>query len=192
MRWPIFAIAAYLAVVLQVGLAPHVAVRDIQPEFMLLLAVFIALSAPIRTAVIGCGILGLLLDLIASPYPLVQTDPRSPAAATLIGPYTLGYMAGAYLVVQLRPMLFRQHPLTVAAMVLVAGAEIHLVVLGLLWVRHWYEPMQGFIASHQLIPRALGLLYSAAIGLAFAYPLSWAAPLFGFQTAHPSARTHRG
>lgn len=190
MRWPVFAIAAYLALVLQVGLSHHLALGNVEPQFVLLLAVFIALSAPTRATVIAAGILGLLLDLVASPYTLAASGAGASeaAAVTLIGPYTLGYMTGGYLVVQLRPMLFRQHPLTLAAMVLVAGAEAHLVVLGLLWVRNWYEPMQGFIASDELIPRSLGLLYTAAIGLALAYPLAWITPLFGFHTAHPSTR----
>ena len=195
MRWAVFAIAAYLVMVLQVGLAKHLSVStesgQVQPEFALLLAVLVALAAPVRTAVIAGGILGLLMDLAASPYALAPAEDAAsaaPAAMTLIGPYALGYMAGAYLVVQLRPMLFRQHPLALSAMVLAAGAESHLIVLALLWIRQWYDPIAGFIASEQLVPRGMSLVYTAILGLIAAYPLNWASSLFGFHSGKPAGR----
>jgi len=194
MRWTVFALAAYAALALQVGLARHVSLGSAQPQIVLLLAVFVALSAPTRTAVVACGILGLFMDLLASPYVLAATATLEPApqAATILGPYTLGYMAGGYLVVQLRPMLFRHHPLTMAAMALAAGAEAHLLVVGLLWLRNWYEPIEGFIASAELGVRGLGLLYTAGLGLLLAYPAKWITPAFAFHTGKHSGRGQGG
>jgi cell shape-determining protein MreD len=197
MRWPIFIIAGYLLMVLQVGLAPHIAIPTrfgpIEPQFVLLLAVFVALSAPTSVAVVASTILGLLLDL-TSTYSVAQIDDAGQAMthapAVILGPYALGYMAGGYLVVQMRPMLFRQHPMTIATMMLVAGTLVHLVVLAIFTVRRFYEPLEGFAATSELAARAMSLLYSAAVGLVLAYPLHKTSWLFGFSAIKPSARVY--
>jgi hypothetical protein len=74
-------------------------------------------------------------------------------------------------------------------MILVAGAETHLIVLGLLWMRQWYEPIAGFVASQQFIPRALSLLYTAVLGAVLVLPLLLVAPTFGFATAKSTGRS---
>ena len=184
MRWTSFVIAAYVVMALEVGLAQHIAIDTswgpAAPSFALVLAVFISLHAPIRTAVLACGILGLLVDLAASPYTLAE--PATAHTVTLIGPYALGYAAGGYLVILMRPMLIRRHPMALAVMSLLAGAEVHLVVLALLWVRQWYEPLAAFHAVEQLSPRALGLLYTSGLAIFLAFPLSWSAGTFAFPT----------
>ena len=195
MRWPVFLIVAYLVMVLQVGLAPHIGFDTrfgrVEPQVVLLLAVFVALSAPTATTVVACSILGFLLDL-ASVYSVVRYNDAGAviqqSPLVLVGPYTLGYMIGGYMVVQFRPMLFRQHPMTVAAMMFICGAAVHITVAAIFTARRFYEPLEGFTAQAELAKRGMSLLYSAGIGLVLALPLGVLAPYFGFQPVKAGGR----
>lgn len=177
MTWHAIAITGYLLMLLQLGLAPHIAFGTqwpVAPQFVLLLAVFVALTGTPRSSLITSALLGLMLDL-TSTYPQISVDSVNnvveQAGVVVVGPYTLGYMAGAALVHQIRPMLLRHHPLTVATMMVVFGLAAHLVVVGLLAARTTYEPIQGFAGMQQMGLRFLSLLYSAAVGVLLAYPL---------------------
>ena len=98
MRWAVFAIFAYLTLVLDTSFLEVLAVGELQskPSACGLLAAFICLSAPRMAAMWACLMLGLLLDL-SDPLSLGDGDELH-----LIGPRTLGYIGGGYLVLQLR------------------------------------------------------------------------------------------
>ncbi|MCA9283728.1 MAG: hypothetical protein KDA22_00835, partial [Phycisphaerales bacterium] len=106
MRWGVFLIFALLAVVVDTSLVGALEIRGVMPAVAPLLAAFIALSAPPVTAMWACLVIGLLLDL---------SNPRMIGADQvfhLIGPYALGYLFAANLVLPLRAMVFRRNPLT--------------------------------------------------------------------------------
>lgn len=178
MRWWVFVAMAYLLLGAQVSLADVMAIDSkfgpIQPRFVLLLAVFVGLAAAPRVVMIAALVLGMLVDLTTT-WPLAHGG-----ALTLIGPYTLGYIIGAYVLLQVRSMVFRQHPLTVGAMMLVAGVAIELIVVAVFTIRAWYEPVAGWSATHELVARSLSLFYSALIGTFLAVPLCALTPVFGF------------
>lgn len=72
------------AFVLQVGLAPHLTIGGVQPDFLLIVVVTLALSeGPVAASVAGFGA-GLLLDLLGA-------GPVGPGALVFAG---VGYMAG--------------------------------------------------------------------------------------------------
>jgi hypothetical protein len=178
MKWWMLAIAAYVLLGLQVAfkaLSVSTPYGPIDVEFILLLAVWIGLWAPPQMVVPVCGLLGVLLDL-TTPLDVMQLGADGQVvgktALTLVGPYTLGYFAAGGLLLQMRPMLFRQHPLTVASMVVAAGAAAHMVVAGVFTARAIYEPLAGWSGSGELIRRAMGLLLTGAVAFAFAIPLS--------------------
>jgi len=187
MSWWAYAIAAYLVMATQTSLASALAFETgfgvAQPQFALIFAVFIAIAAPANTALIACGVLGLLVD--ATTTRTVMEFDASGAVVrelglTLIGPHTLGYLAGGYVVLHLRPMLFRQHPMTLGAMTLASGMAVHLIVVALLSVRMWYEPIKGFGAMSELTVRGVSLLYSAVLAVPLALALGALAPRFAF------------
>ncbi len=178
MNWPVYALTAYVLLAFQTGLADTLAFPSeyasggIQPRFILIFAIFIGLSASATTAIVSCAILGFTVDLIATR-----------ANGTVIGPYTLGYIAATYLLIQLRPMLFRQHPLTFAPMTFLCGLLAHLIVTAVFTIRYWYDGPPDYAPVNDLITRTLSLLYTAAIALFFAWPMIKLTPLYGFRIA---------
>jgi len=181
MRWWVFAIVAYLLLALQVGLTDAVALQtshgSVAPRLLLLLAVLVGLWASESVTITAWAILGLLTDLV-SPHP---------GGLHLLGPYTLGYLAGAYIILQVRPMLFRRHPLTVASMMIVCGGAVHLTVVALLTARMLMgAALPDWSAADQLTVRMMCLFYSAAVGGVLAIVLVRFVPLFGFETSKVS------
>lgn len=180
MRWFVFIVIAYLFMAVQVS-----GVLDLpaafgafgRPFVVLILAVFVGLSAPPRIAMIAWGTLGLMLDL-TTVWPLAGSG-----GVTVIGPYALGALAAGYTLLELRGMLFRQHPLTLGAMVVLCGVAMHLVVVGLFTIRQWYDPLDDWIAKEQLLTRGAGLAYTAALAVVLAWPLLKLAPALGFQAS---------
>lgn len=182
MRWVVFLIAAVICVVLDVsfldGLAPDAA-RLIRPSLTAVLAVFLALSAPRMTALWACFLLGLLLDL-SSP---VTHEGR---VLYLVGPFTLGYVAAAWLTIRTRPVLFRQRALTIGVAATVFVVVVHVVVVLLYAVRSLH-PGGGVSWTDASIARTFGvrLLAAAYTGLV-AVPAGWllvkSVPLWGFHS----------
>lgn len=186
MKWPVFAIALYLLLALQISLAPAVRIETgagaVEPLLLLTLLTFVGLSASPRIVLIAAGVTGLFLDAVTT----WQTS--SSESVTLLGPNALAFMAGGLVLLQVRPMVFRQHALAYAVMILIAGVAVHLVVVGILSVRIWYDPAPGFSATGELFRRFLALLYSAAVGAGLSIPLVLASPLFGFTTTRARRR----
>src|SRR5689334_580391 len=104
MRWLAYFILAYVALGLQMGLAPYLTFRGAPPNLVLLAVIFIALNAPRDPALLGCFGLGLLQDLATGQQP---------------GLYAFSYGIVAMLVVAVQQTVYRQHPLTHASLALV-------------------------------------------------------------------------
>ena len=191
MNWAVLAIAAVLGLVLDQSVLDGLALdrldpgsaRQIKPSFCGLLAVFVALWAPRMPALWACFILGMLLDL---SLPLTVGSDR---VFYLVGPHALGYVAGGWLVIKGKAMVFRQRPLTMGVMTFGFLLVMHLVVVILYQIRVWHPGQavcwtDGSVGG-ALFRRALGALYS---GL-FAIPIGWllvkSMPLWGFEAGGP-------
>ena len=191
MNWAVLAIAAVLGLVLDQSVLDGLALdrldpasaRQIKPSFCGMLAVFVALGAPRMPALWACFILGMLLDL---SLPLTLAPDR---AFYLVGPHALGYVAGGWLVVKGKAMVFRQRPLTMGVMTFGLLLVVHVVVVILYQIRVWHPGQEvcwtdGSVGG-ALFRRALGALYS---GL-FAIPVGWllvkSMPLWGFEAGGP-------
>ena len=176
MRWFVFFVFAYVLLAMQVGLASGVSIDTswgpVQPLFVLPLAVFVGLSAAPATSLLAWAALGVLLD--------VTTTWGN--GATFIGPYTLGYIAGHYVVNQMRTMLVKRHPLALSFMTILAGAAVQLIVVAVFAARNFYDPIPGWVGSQHLILRAMGLLYTAGVAAVLAIPLNALATVFGFRS----------
>lgn len=162
MNWLIFALASYLFLVLQTSLGSLLTIDHASPDFMLILLVFVGLCAPSRVLAWTALIIGLLVDL--QPGPL---------AVPIIGPAVLGYLAGAYVLVQLRGLVFRESVITFAALVLIVGIAVQLVMVAIYTLRGFpwplAEPVPGWVATDQLVQRFFVLIYSMVL----AVPLGW-------------------
>ena len=103
-----FFILAIICLVLQVAVAPAMAVTSLRaaPQPLLILALFVALFAKRDAALLGCWMLGFMQDL---------------ASVTLIGTGALAYGLIGLAIVRVRSSVFRDHPLSHIFLALVFG-----------------------------------------------------------------------
>ncbi len=174
MNWIVFTITAYVLFALQAGLAPAWAFGNATPNLLLILAVFVGVSAARHATPWALLILGVLLDL--QPGPLAEHG-------VILGPHALGYLVGAYAVLQLRNLLFRESLLTIVIMVFAVGgfaALIEAVVYalrGLPWM--FAEPLP-WSAGELLWRRFQQLLYTAVVAIPLGALLQLTRRAWGF------------
>lgn len=178
MRWPVFVIFVLIALVLETSMSRVLMIGSISPSFLVPLVVFVALSAPRRMALWSAWLVGLLADQFY--FMLTPGGPMLPH----VGPHALGYLFGAYLIVLLRTMVFRQRVVTLAVMALMATFASQLVVIALSVIRSWY-PDGGFLWTNTTAFNELGrsLLMAVYTGI-LALPVGWVlvqlSPLWAF------------
>ncbi len=185
MKWLAFAIAALAAIGFDTGLSELLrieALGNIQPSLAAAVAVFVALWAPRTSALWACLVMGLLRDLsnpITADWGRVVYWP---------GPYALGFVAGAWLALRLRPSLLRRRALTVGAMTFVTMlvAQAVVIMLGILRSSPWYPGgalhWSDTTAMAEMWRRALIAVYSGLLAVPAGWVLLRSARLWGFQT----------
>ncbi|HEX4125045.1 MAG TPA: rod shape-determining protein MreD [Tepidisphaeraceae bacterium] len=128
MRWFVYFILAYLAMGLQIGLAPYITFRGAAPNFGLLAMIFIAANAPRDAALLGCFAIGLLQDLLSQQQP---------------GLFAFSYGLIAWLITGAQQPLVR-HSLTAQTLLTFAGGILTTIVLLL---QSWLHPAGPAIAA---------------------------------------------
>jgi len=196
MRWAVFCLFAFIMLALELGLKVLLGIPDAQgvtPSFLLILAVFVAMSAPRQTAAWAALAAGLVVDL-TQPF---QTDPPLTVGGgvvdlALLGPAGLGYLAGALVTFELRGLVFRDSAVAFSAMVFAAGLFVQLVVVGLITMRGfaWVpgEPIAAWSAADELVHRFFQLLYTAGLAVPVGFVLLRSDPLWGFRSDGAAAR----
>jgi rod shape-determining protein MreD len=114
MSWIAFVILAYGAVALQTAVAPLLRVGASEPNFVLVVMVFIALYAPRQAALLGAFVLGAMQDL-ASSHPF--------------GLLAFSYGLAAWAAIAAAQAVHRDHPLSHFFCAILAGAVTAGVVL---------------------------------------------------------------
>ncbi len=139
-----FAILAVVVLVLQVAVAPAIALTSarFQPQFPLILAMFVALYARTDAALLGCWTLGLLLDL-ASLGPL--------------GVYAFSFGLVGLGIVGMRASLFRDHFFSHIFLALVFGLLANLVAVLVVGIR------AGNWSLHLQVVQPLGVAFYTAM-----------------------------
>lgn len=195
MNWLTFAIATYLLLLLQVGLRGLfdfniTAIEGAEPNLLLILMVFIAMVAPLHTSLWAALILGLLADLEQRQALVVAGD--EPMHAVLVGPWALAFIAAAYVVLQMRGVVYRNSPLAFALTVFIAGMGLYLVHIAVLSIRGLPflpgEAVAGWSATQELVGAFLNLVYSALIALLLHLPLRSSERLWRFRIPTGPAR----
>jgi len=173
MNWLTFTLVTYVLLCAEIGLRGALRLGEVYPSFLLILMVFIGLTASPMTVAWAALILGLLADL----------QPTTGALA-IPGPAAIGYLVGAYAVVQLRNLLFRESVLTLAIMVFAVGLFVNLAEVALYSFRGLGfladEPIPGWSAPGELVTRFLRLLYSAVVAVPLGWLLIKSVPLWRF------------
>ena len=176
MNWLAFALASWVFFGLETGLrdALRVGSTQIAPSFVFVLVVFVALSAPVHTALGAALIAGAITDLLW-PLPL-----SSGGVTYVLGPYALGYLIGAQLIVTIRALMMRRNPLTMGFLALVGGACAQVVVVALHTVRGLFYQGVEFNATSELVQRLGVAAYTGVLAVVLALLLIPMTPLFGF------------
>ena len=146
---------------------------SITPSFVIPLVVFVALFAPPVAALWTALLIGLVVDL-ATVWGNGVTE------LVVVGPTALGYLAGAYLVLTVRALLYRRNPITLMAMSVLASLLASLVFVAIHSIRMIYTDAYTFAGLTELGHRTLASVYTGAIGLVLAFALFPMMPLFGF------------
>jgi len=102
MRWVSFAILLLVVLALQSAAAPFVAVHTVQPDFLIIVAVYYGLTARTYDALFACWIIGLAIDLTGLGFQQYSNVGIHALVLGLIG-------AG---LVKLRELFFRDSVMT--------------------------------------------------------------------------------
>jgi rod shape-determining protein MreD len=156
----------------------------VAPSFLIPFVVFIAMYAPPVPTLWLALVLGAAVDL---------TSPRGAAGYVVLGPYAIGYIVAAYLVLTMRGLMFRRSPLTVVFLSVLASAMAELIVVACLSARAAvYHEALGWNPSAELVNRLLSSAYTAFTAGLLSLILLPMAPLFGFQEATGRRFARRG
>jgi len=167
MRWWVFLIMAIVAVGLDTGLVGVFTLRGVghaTPSVAACLVAFIALQARPRGALWAAFVIGLMLDL----------SPGSAGAAgsvPILGPRTLGCIAAVYMILLLRPVMFRRRVVTVAVIAGIAAACIGLgsaSVETIRWWAPWTHALAPPPAGGRLVTIAASAGYTVLLGIPIA------------------------
>lgn len=179
MKWLPFAVAAWLALGLELGLAPQLAwqLRSVtaQPSFVLPLAVFVATGAAANHAVWACLVLGLLLDLV-----WLWPASSSAGGLTVLGPHALGYLLAGQFVLAMRSMMIRRNPLALATLSVVASLVAGVAIVAVFAIRDALGDIVVWSTWTELLGRLASSLYTGVVALAMGFVLLRLAPVFGF------------
>lgn len=185
MRWSLFLVATYLALALQTGLTALWRVDATTPNFLLILVVFVGLSAPLHTVAWAALAAGVLADLgrVVAGHPV-----------WLVGPWCLGFLGAGYAAYQVRGLVFRQSAWAMAATTLFAGLLAYVTQIAVISLRGLPfvpgDPVPLWEGADQLVRGFLELLYTTVWALPLGKLLLWSERHWGF-AASPGYRPRR-
>lgn len=179
MRWLVFIIAAAIAVALDMGMASAMTLRSlgfVTPSFAGCLVAYMALFGRTDHVLWGAWFLGVLTDL--SPG---STEGQE--LVFIIGPHALGYVLGAWIILNIRSMVFRHRIFTlcVCTMICVLSAGFLVVVIGI--VRFWLPFTGGAVVPFglkELVQFVGDAIYSGLLAVPFGWLLFQVMPLWRF------------
>jgi cell shape-determining protein MreD len=182
MKWPLPLFLAYVLLALESPVREALRLGPASPSLVFPLIVFIALLGSSVAAMWTALLIGLVVDL---------TTLRGAGAIVIAGPHALGYVAAAYMIITLRPIVMRKNPITLVALSIVGEALAALVVVSVFALRRmlfhgsWADGLPGALTT-DLVQRLLGAAYTGVAAIALAAILFPLIPWFGFQD--PSVR----
>ncbi len=173
----VFALVAWIFIGLEGGLrdALQVGQLNIAPSFVLVLATMVALWASPSAAMGAAVVLGLALDMLYQvPHAHGTGD------VVVLGPHALGFMLGAFLVLNLRAIAFRKNTLTLAVLCVLSGVCGALVVTAALSLRALYDPIEIGRPIAELGQRFASACATFVLALPVGFVLTRARRVFGF------------
>lgn len=191
MRWPTLAFFAYILLGLEQGLAVAMAQPghySAAPGLLLILAVFIGLSAPASMALWSSLALGILYDL-AHPVMISEAHGVTTAIAdaVIVGPGAIAFLIATLVLLKARGLVYRGSLWSILIFTFVAGIFVHLAIVlifamrGLSFLFFPGEQIIGWSWSGELVNRFISLICTTTL----AFPIGWVLlrsfALFGFE-----------
>lgn len=185
MNWLAFALLAWCALGMQLGLAPLLSPGSgaIVGSFVLPVLVYVGLHAPARTAVWAALLLGVLLDLIG---PMPRADGGD---AYVLGPYAVGCFAAVQFTLAARGVVIKRNPIAFTVICILAAAVAHIVAVAFFTARSLYpgDPI-AWSAGTELLNRLFSAAFTGAFALVLSLPFALLTPVMGF--AHTGYGAH--
>lgn len=177
---------AYVLLGLELALKPTLGLGQsgIAPSLLIPLVMYVAMFAPAGPTLWLALLTGAAIDL---------TGPRAldgGGAIWVIGPHALGYALAGYAGLQLRALLVRGNPLSLAVLSLVAAVLAGIVAVAVLALRMQVEQMLGytarmaFAARGDLGARLGSAVYTAVVALPLAMVFRSMMGLLGLHDPH--------
>lgn len=180
MNWVVFAFLAWVFVGLETGFKDAIAINfdsgPIAPSFLLCLTAYIALGAPPAVARWAAILLGLLADL-SFDLPLKDAYTQ----AFLVGPFALGHLLAAQLVLTLRGMMIRRNPLTLGFASMCGALACQILVVTIFSIRRGVNGDELSLAPWyvELVLRSGSALYTGLLAVFLSFVLLPLAPMMG-------------
>jgi cell shape-determining protein MreD len=180
----VFLIVLLLTLALEMSLKRVFVFNDfanVAPSFVIVLLVYLALLAPRMQVMWAALLMGVLLDL---------SDPlQAPGGEIvyLIGPHAIGSVFAAFLIVQMRVVVFRQRLITMIVFVLLAFLAANVIRVLLLGVRGWFGEALvwgGGSVGGELLRVLLVAVYSCVLAVPIGWLLLKSTPMWAFQSPH--------
>ncbi|QQE11240.1 hypothetical protein JD969_17350 [Planctomycetota bacterium] len=178
MNWVIFAIIAYLFLAMQVGLRTLIALPEsfggMAPSLLLILGVYICLTARSHIALWAMLALGLTTDLITTLNP----------DSTIIGPAAIGYLLAGFTILQMRGLVFKESVFTLALLTFAAGVFACITITAFYKLRTipWLagDASDNWDTANQLYRYFMMVLYTTALAFPLGFILYKITPIFRF------------
>jgi cell shape-determining protein MreD len=170
MNWLGFAVLAWVALGLELGLKPalRLGAPGIAPSVTAILAAVLLLQAPRKAAIACAAVLGLLMDLT---FALPISGAEAGRGSHVVGPYVLGYLAAAQMALAMRGALVKRNPVTAGFVAMVVSLVSGMVVWIVLTLRaRWLDPL-AWDAWPQLWTRLAAPFVTGAVGVVVAFAL---------------------
>lgn len=184
MNWLPFIAAAWLLVGIHKGAADLFGLpfgaAEFRPDLVLPLAIFAAMTLPAAPTAWVCLGLGLIMDLV-NEQPALGGD-----SLVVVGPHALGYLLAGQLVLQVRSMMIKRNPLTLAALSAVGALIAGIVFVAALTIRHAVDPHLVWSTWSELFGRFGSAAYTGLAGLVLAWPLIRLSPVLGLNLGQRS------
>lgn len=186
MRWWIFAPAMALALSLDMTVMQVLSINGCAPRLWPTLLAFVAMYASRASALGAALVTGLWLD---AAHPALAATGVVPVAVPVFGPHALSCLAGAWVILELRVILYRRNTFTVALAAGTCAAASAVAFVAVAGLRAAYAdpaPMWGAGSGAAAIGAdLLSALYTALVALLPARWLHASLGAWDFATAGP-------
>ncbi len=159
MRWAVFLLLAWATLGLELSLRKALSLGQtgIAPSFVFCLVTIIAATAQPGRVYWLAWVMGLLLDVTF----MLPTE--NGADVRVIGPYALSTVAGAYMIVSIRSLMYKRSPFAYGFTAAVGSMVAQACLIAIFTIRAATLDHIAWSAGHEVWTRLASCLYTGAL-----------------------------